>query len=147
MSSSSTEPKTLPDMTTLRERWTKLFGCAPPPRLRSEFLHLAVEWHRQAKQQGGLQRADREAVNNMVQTMKQGSKPKVSATRDDLKPGTVLMREWNGRHYEVRVTKEGFLFNHKTWKSLSQIAREITGARWNGPAFFGLRAKRRGAAA
>lgn len=147
MSSWSAEPKTLPDMTTLRERWTKLFGCAPPPRLRSEFLHLAVEWHRQAKQQGGMQRADRETVNALVQTMKQGSKPKVPATRDDLQPGTVLMREWNGRHYEVRVMKEGFLFNDKTWKSLSQIAREITGARWNGPAFFGLRAKRRGAAA
>ena len=147
MSPSSTEPKTLPDMTTLRERWTTLFGCAPPPRLRSAFLHLAVEWHRQAKQQGGLQRTDREAVHTLVQTMQRGSEPKTAAPRDNLQPGTVLMREWNGRHYEVRVTKEGFLFNDKTWKSLSQIAREITGARWNGPAFFGLRAKRKGATA
>jgi len=75
--------------------------------------------------------------------MKQGSKPKVPAMRDDLQPGTVLMREWNERHYEVLVTEEGFLFRDKTWKSLSQIAREITGARWNGPAFFGLRSKRK----
>ncbi|MEQ9518449.1 MAG: DUF2924 domain-containing protein [Parvibaculum sp.] len=139
----STEPEALPDKATLRQRWTKLFGCAPPPRLRSEFLHLAVEWHRQAKQLGGLQRADREAMSALVQTMKQGSKPKVPAMRDDLQPGTVLMREWNERHYEVLVTEEGFLFRDKTWKSLSQIAREITGARWNGPAFFGLRSKRK----
>lgn len=143
MSSPPTEPETLPDMTTLRERWTKLLGCAPPPRLRSEFLHLAVEWHRQAKQQGGFQRADREAMSALFQTMKQGAEPRALASRDDLKPGTVLMREWNGRHYEVRVTEEGFLFNDKTWKSLSQVAREITGARWNGPAFFGLRSKKK----
>ena len=147
MSPFSPETQTLPDKAHLCEKWTKLFGCAPPPRLRSEFLHLAVEWHRQAKQQGGLQRADREAVSALVQTMKQGSKLKVPITRDDLQPGTVLMREWNGHHYEVRVTKEGFLFNDKAWKSLSQIAREITGARWNGPAFFGLRSKRKGAVA
>ena len=147
MSSPSADALSLPDKTTLREDWSKLFGCAPPPRLRSEFLHLAVEWHRQAKQQRGLQRTDREAVNALVQTMKQGSKLKVPITRDDLQPGTVLMREWNGHHYEVRVTKEGFLFNDKAWKSLSQIAREITGARWNGPAFFGLRSKRKGAVA
>ena len=147
MSSSSTIPETLPDKVHLRERWTILFGSAPPPRLRSDFLYLAIEWHRQARQQCGLQRADREAVNALVQTMKQGSKPKVPAKRDDLQPGTVLMREWNERHYEVRVTEEGFLFNDKTWKSLSQIAREITGARWNGPAFFGLRSKRKAATA
>jgi hypothetical protein len=143
MSSPSSDIPSLPDKAALREQWTKLFGCAPPPRLRSEFLHLATEWHRQAKQQGGLIRADREAVSALVQEMKQGTEPKAPAPRDDLKPGSVLMREWNGRRYEVRVTKEGFLFNDKTWKNLSQIAREITGARWNGPAFFGLRSKRK----
>ena len=142
MNSPSSDIPSLPDKAALREQWTKLFGCAPPPRLRSEFLHLVTEWHRQAKKQGGLQRADRESVNALVQEMKQGADPKTPAHRDDLKPGTVLMREWNGRHYEVRVTEEGFLFREKIWKSLSQIAREITGARWNGPAFFGLRSKR-----
>ena len=75
--------------------------------------------------------------------MKQGSEPKKVKPRDNLQSGTVLMREWNGRHYEVHLTKDGFLFNDKAWKSLSQIAREITGARWNGPAFFGLRSKRK----
>ena len=141
--STSSEPDTLPKIAQLRQDWARQHGCKPPSRVRREFLHLAIEWHRQAKQQGGLQRADREAVNTLVQMMKQGSEPKPQAPRDNLTPGALLMREWNGKHYEVRVTHEGFLFKDKTWKSLSQIAREITGARWNGPAFFGLRSKRK----
>lgn len=130
-------------ITQLRQEWARLYGCKPPPRARREFLHLAIEWHHQAKQQGGLQRADREVVDALVRNVKQGSKPQLQGPRDNLLPGAILMREWNGTHYEVRVTEEGFLFSDKTWKSLSQIAREITGARWNGPAFFGLRSKRK----
>jgi len=141
--STSFEPDTLPDMTQLRHEWSRLYGCKPPPRARREFLHLAIEWHHQAKHQGGLRRADRETVNALVEKVKQGSKPQLQVPRDNLLPGAILMREWNGQHYEAHVTEKGFLFRGKNWKSLSQIAREITGARWNGPAFFGLRSKRK----
>ncbi len=51
----------------------------------------------------------------------------------------MLVREWNDRTYQVQVLEEGYLYDHKVWGSLSEIAREITGARWNGPNFFGLR--------
>src|SRR5262249_14491258 len=59
----------------------------------------------------------------------------------DLRPGTVLNREWNGRMQRVAVLADGFAWNGKTYPSLSQIALAITGTRWNGPRFFGLRDK------
>lgn len=139
----STETSPLPGMSKLREDWTKTYGCRPPSRARREFLLLTTEWHHQAKEQGGLERTDREVINNLVYMIRKGAEPKTNIGRDQLTPGTTLMREWNGKHYEVRVTEEGFLFGDKTWKSLSHIAREITGARWNGPAFFGLRSRKK----
>ncbi len=61
--------------------------------------------------------------------------------RSELKPGTILVREWNGRPERVRVIDEGFAWNGKTYDSLSSIAFAITGTKWNGPRFFGLRDK------
>ena len=58
-----------------------------------------------------------------------------------LKPGTRLMREWNGTMYSVLVAADGFEFGSKNWRSLSMIARHITGAQWSGPRFFGLKRK------
>ena len=55
-----------------------------------------------------------------------------------MKPGTRLVREWNGRTYHVEVVADGFVWNGRTHRSLSAIAREITGAQWSGPRFFGL---------
>src|SRR5260370_14069008 len=58
-------------------------------------------------------------------------------------PGTVLMREWHGVTHEVRVLDRGVLYRRKRYRSLTEIAKQITGAHWNGPKFFGLRSKRR----
>jgi len=141
--STSSETSAPPKMNKLRQDWAKHYGCKPPSRARREFLLLTTEWHRQARVFGGLERTDREVISNLVDMIRQGEEPKTNVGRDQLTPGTVLMREWNGKHYEVRVTAEGFLYGDKTWKSLSQIAREITCARWNGPAFFGLRSRKK----
>lgn len=130
------------DVAQLREWWTSQYGCKPPSRARREFLLLVSSWHAQAKEHGGLKRSDWELIKSLSDTLRQGKEPATRAPQINLTPGTVLMREWNGAHFEVRVTSDGFLFKDRTWKSLSQIAREITGSRWNGPAFFGLRSKR-----
>lgn len=136
----------LPKMSQLRQNWTRLYGCKPPSRARREFLLLVTTWHRQAKEHGGLSRSDREAIDALSDSLRRGQTPSTRPPQNNLTSGTILMREWNGEHYEVRVTDEGFLFKGRTWKSLSQIAREITGTRWNGPAFFGLRSKREASA-
>lgn len=65
-----------------------------------------------------------------------------SAAPVAIKPGTRLIREWHGRVYEVEVTRDGVLFNERQYRSLSEVARAITGVKWSGPLFFGLKAKR-----
>ncbi len=67
--------------------------------------------------------------------------PKKSQPKDTILPGTILRREWRGNLYEVMTLEDGFAYEGQTYKSLSEIARLITGTRWNGPAFFGLRSR------
>jgi DUF2924 family protein len=126
-------------VTELRDGWARIYGTPPPPRAGRDLLALGLAWRAQAKTSGGLNRTDREALAELVAAQR-SNKPLTSSTkRPKLTPGTTLLREWKGKHYEVKVLEEGFLYENKVWKSLSQIAREITGTRWNGPAFFGLR--------
>ena len=61
-----------------------------------------------------------------------------NSTPTTAKPGSRLVREWNGRTYQVEVTEEGYVMDGKIWRSLSSIARHITGAHWSGPRFFGV---------
>ena len=70
--------------------------------------------------------------------------PKVSDALPEIKPGTRLLRSWDGKTHEVIVTPQGYLWRGQTWKSLSRIAREITGTSWSGPTFFGLKPGKKG---
>lgn len=123
----------------LRQRWMKAFGNPPPARASRDLLELGCGWHVQSKAFGGLDRATRERIAALVTDLQSGKKPGSSQRRTDLNPGVTLVREWSGRTFQVQVLEKGFLYDHKVWGSLSEIAREITGARWNGPKFFGLR--------
>ena len=115
----------------LREVWRGRYG--PPPKLRSqELLRLALAWRIQADEQGGLDRGARDLLRRAT--------PPVG-THAKLSIGVQLAREWKGVRHEVVVVEGGFLYRGETFKSLSQIARTITGSRWNGPRFFGLRAE------
>ena len=115
-------------LTTLRSEWRRRYGA--PPKLRSvELLRRMLAWRIQADAFGGFDAATRRALA--------GSSP-VQA-RPSAAPGTRLAREWNGRRYEVLVTDEGALFEGVHYSSLSAVARQITGTRWNGQRFFGLR--------
>jgi len=112
----------------LRGEWRERIGA--PPKLRSpELLRLLLAWRIQAEAFGDLDRETRQGLKSKAAP---SAKPK-------LQTGLRLTREWQGRRYEVEVVGEHFVFAGRTFRSLSEVAREITGTRWNGPRFFGLR--------
>lgn len=114
----------------LRAIWRERFGA--PPAIRSpEILSLMLAWRIQAARDGGLNGELRRTIRRPV------SAPVATA----LTPGTRLSREWQGVRHEVVVEPDGrFRHRDELHRSLSQVARKITGSRWNGPRFFGLRA-------
>jgi len=112
----------------LRAEWTlQKFG--EPPKLRSpDLLRRVIAWRLQAAVHGGLDRRTRRILAG-----------KDGGREQQLRPGTLLMREWQGERHEVQVAAEGYVWAGRTLDSLSAVARAITGTRWNGPRFFGLR--------
>lgn len=118
----------------LRERWGEVcFGTTPA--VPDSLLRRGIAHALQEKVQGALPLATR-------RTLEAVARNGVLAAEDlpiRLKPGTRLMRQWNGRMHAVLVTEEGFQFDGRTWTSLSAIAERITGSHWSGPRFFGLR--------
>ncbi len=125
---------------TLRELWRRNYGQPPPCALSREFLLLELAWRQQAHEQGGLSvRAQRRLKALQTKSALHASLAGRPA-RLRYQPGTVLTKAWQGRRYQVIVQEQGFLYDGQRYQSLSEIARQITGTRWNGPAFFGLRA-------
>jgi len=114
----------------LKARWERLTGLVAP-RLRPRLMRLALAWEMQASVHGGLPR-------RVTQRLEQLAGAKTRTTQ--LRPGMRLVREWKGVLHQVHVEEDGaILWNDATWKSLSEVARAITGTRWSGPAFFGLK--------
>jgi hypothetical protein len=127
------------DDATLGEAWVALFGAAPSSTISRRLLELAAAYHVQAKIHGGLSAATRRklltvARQNTVGAQIAGRRKAKGALRS----GSRLVREWHGRAHTVEVTEAGFVYAGRPYKSLSQVARAITGARWSGPRFFGL---------
>ena len=125
----------------LRQIWERAYDNPPPPRAGRELLELGVGWQQQSKTQGGLDRATLEEIASLVRDIRAGGDPVSPQRKAELGSGSTLVREWNGETYQVQVIDSGYLFENRIWRSLSEIARAITGARWNGPKFFGLRQK------
>jgi hypothetical protein len=126
----------------LHEQWRMLFGTEPPPRLRSTLLVQAIAYRLQEKALGGLKPATvrlLERIADDATARRQVSTPE----KVRVNAGTVLLREWHGTQHQVTVQKEGFLYRAKRFRSLSEIARVITGSRWSGPLFFGLKSSRK----
>lgn len=116
------------DLHGLRDEWRRRYG--EPPKMRStELLARLLAWKIQADAFGGLDAATIRLLN--AETL--------PPARPVLEPGTRLSREWQGRRHEVAVLESGFRYDGRDYRSLSQVAREITGTRWNGLRFFGLR--------
>jgi hypothetical protein len=116
------------DLEGLRAEWRRRYG--PPPALRShDLLRRNLAWRIQAAAYGAI---DTELRRRLTQRTEIGPR---------LPVGARLAREWRGRRYEVERTANGFRFEDRSYTSLSQVACEITGVRWNGPRFFGLRSE------
>ena len=117
----------------LKERWSELAGT-PAPGVPPSLLKRLVAQRLQEKRHGRLP----QSVLRKLERIAAGDQPKPAARRVELTPGTRLVREWNGRTIAVEVTASGFEHDGRTWRSLSHIARHVTGAQWSGPRFFGL---------
>jgi hypothetical protein len=117
----------------LRARWRMLFGAVPPKGLSKDMIGRMIAYRIQEEAFGGL---DRETVK-LLDRLACGEKPNEPNRR--LKTGTVLVREYNEERHTVTVVPDGFLWRDMTYSSLSIIAQAITGTKWNGPRFFGLR--------
>jgi Protein of unknown function (DUF2924) len=130
------------DVGELRNRWQAVFGRPAPTHLPRHLLFRVVAYRLQADRFGDLDRERRRLLDHSG-SPEQAGQGAVGLIRRiaDLRPGTVLGREWNGRMQRVAVRADGFAWNGKTYPSLSQVAFAITGTRWNGPRFFGLRDK------
>lgn len=127
----------------LREQWRALFDTEPPPFNR-RFLESRLAYRIQELAYGGLKPETVRRLEQLGEELDGGDRNK-SAVRADLMPmaGTRLIREWQGVEHVVTVMSDGFEWEGRPYKSLSAIARAITGTRWNGWVFFGLKNRRR----
>ena len=131
---------TLSDMShaDLRAQWRRLFRSNPPLKIRGDLMVLAIAWKIQVKALGGLTAAENRRFVRIANDAKAQGGPSKNSTIH-VKPGLRLVREWRGETHDVLVLENGFEWNGQCWRSLSAIAREITGTAWSGPRFFGLR--------
>jgi hypothetical protein len=114
----------------LRDAW-RVLKASPVPLISPSMLRLALGYELQAQALGGLSRISQQRLAQL------GSAKTVTQAA---RPGTRLIREWNGTAHIVTIDEDGVIrWNDRNWNSLSEVAREITGTRWSGPAFFGLK--------
>ena len=134
------------DLKGLRARWQSVLQRPAPEHLRRHLLFAIIAYRIQADRFGDLDRETRQLLDHTG--AKESGTAAMSARlvsfdqkRTELTPGTVLVREWDRQSQRVMVMSDGFAWNGQTYDSLSKVAFAITGTNWNGPRFFGLRAK------
>jgi hypothetical protein len=121
----------------LRAKWRRHYRCHPPKQIRRDLLELGLAWKLQEIAIGGLSASAKRHIRELIAAIETtGGLSKPRTVRPG--PGARLVRDWRGETHDVLVTETGFEWKDRTWPSLSQIAREITGTRWSGPRFFGL---------
>jgi hypothetical protein len=114
--------------------WRKTIGSEPPRALTKDLIGRYLAYRVQERAFGALDRQTKEFLDALAR----GRAPDMPRPRR-LKPGTVVVREYQGERHTVTIGTDGFIWREKTYPSLSMIAREITGTGWNGPRFFGVR--------
>jgi hypothetical protein len=133
------------DLKGLRSRWQSVFQTQAPAHLTRHLLFAVIAYRLQADRFGDLDHATRQVLDRTVARDTGAAMSARLASfdqkRTELTPGTVLVREWDRRWQRVLVMADGFAWNGQTYDSLSKVAFAITGTRWNGPRFFGLRDK------
>ncbi len=122
----------------LKSAWTEIIGGAAPKNARRYYLLRALTHDLQCKSYGGIAKSMHRALMKVADA-KAGETIAAAKRTRSLKPGARIYREWKGAVQEVEVIDGGYRYEGATFKSLSVIARKITGTRWSGPAFFGLK--------
>ena len=122
----------------LRNRYRELFRTEPPKAFGPDLLRRSIAHRIQERIYGGLPRTTQRLLDQLVKAAAAKPNGRLELPRR-IKPGSELVRTWNGRTYRVMVMADGFAHDGKTFSSLSEIASDITGTNWNGPRFFGLR--------
>jgi hypothetical protein len=121
----------------LKSRWHELYDTEPPPRISRELLTRAIAYRLQEKVFGVLAPATRRLLERVADD-RPSHRGRLSHARKAA-PGTLLIREWRGKAHQVTVHDDAVVYRGKRYRSLSEVARLITGTRWSGPLFFGLR--------
>jgi hypothetical protein len=121
--------------------FSRVFSLQPPPRMSLDLANRNLAWASQAVDSG---RDPVQLRHRLLNTLESAVKVSKSRRATTAGPGARLIREWRGKTYEVTVLEDGYLFQSKHYRSLTEIAVEITGTRWSGPRFFGLQSGGRG---
>lgn len=128
------------DLVGLQARWHSVFGRKAPSHLPRHLLFRVLAYRLQADRLGDLDRATQQLLQRIGagRDANKGSRTIGIKPPTALTPGTVLVRDWNGRPQRIMVLADGVAWNGKTYRSLTEVACAITGTRWSGPRFFGL---------
>src|SRR6202049_406393 len=124
----------------LRTRYREVLKSDPPQAFGPDLLRRTIAHRIQEKACGGLSRSAQRLLDQMMKAYAAKPNGKIVLPRR-IKPGSILVRDWKGKSHRVMVLADGFAYEGKTFSNLSEIAGLITGTRWNGPRFFGLRSK------
>jgi len=122
----------------LRVRYRELFRSEPPPAFGPDLLRRSIAQWIQERAYGGLSREAKKLLGQLLRSMTSGETGRLEMPQR-IKPGSELVRVWNEQTHRVTVLAKGFAYQGEIFASLSEIANRITGTRWNGPKFFGLR--------
>jgi Protein of unknown function (DUF2924) len=123
----------------LLDLWQELYGREAPPGIRRELMVPFLAYRMQEKAYGGLKSATRSKLLRIAHDLQKAPSKNQLILQPKTKPGTRIFRQWQGKSHEVLVTESGYEYQRVHFKSLSGIAHKITGTRWSGPAFFGLK--------
>jgi Protein of unknown function (DUF2924) len=132
------------DTAALRQRWKALFGDDPSPRVGPSLMVKVIAYRLQERALGGLKPATRRLLDRIVEGRSELAPERIPKRRASA--GTLLVREWRGISHRGTVVDNEVVYRKRRYKSLSEVARAITGARWSGPLFFGLKRRPKEAA-
>ena len=132
------------DAETLRQRWKALIGADPSPYLGRSLIVRALAYRLQERALGGLKLATQRILDRVCDGREKAASERIPKRRAGA--GTVLIREWRGVHHRVTVLDNDVVYRGRRYKSLSEVARAITGTHWSGPLFFGLKRRAKEAA-
>ena len=135
----ATELARLPhlDRKELADKWRTLYGTEPPHKIGSKFLIYAIAYQLQETAYGGLKPATHRYLTKVAAVA--SARQNISHPPTLIKAGTRLLREWHGVMHEVIILENGVECAGKRYRSLSEVARTITGTQWSGPLFFGIK--------